>query len=59
MNAETASPRRKPQTALDATDRRLLGSLGLLALLAEDATRIYAELGRLPHSNICWSTFIR
>jgi DNA-binding Lrp family transcriptional regulator len=45
MTSETAPTRRKPPTAaaLDATDRNLL------ALLAEDATRTYAELGRLLH----------
>lgn len=40
MTAESAPTKRKP-AALDATDRKLL------ALLAEDATRTYAELGRL------------
>ena len=43
MTSATASPKRQPQTTLDATDRKLL------ALLAEDATRTYAELGRLLH----------
>jgi predicted transcriptional regulator len=43
MTAESAPTKRKPPAALDATDRKLL------ALLAEDATRTYAELGRLLH----------
>jgi DNA-binding Lrp family transcriptional regulator len=43
MPSETTPPKRRPPAALDATDRKLL------ALLAEDATRTYAELGRLLH----------
>ena len=43
MTSASPSPKRQPQTTLDATDRKLL------ALLAEDATRTYAELGRLLH----------
>ena len=46
ITSETALPKRRPQAAaLDATDRKLL------ALLAEDATRTYAELGQLLYSS--------
>jgi Lrp/AsnC family transcriptional regulator, leucine-responsive regulatory protein len=43
VTSASPSPKRQPQATLDATDRNLL------ALLAEDATRTYAELGRLLH----------
>ncbi|WP_035187752.1 Lrp/AsnC family transcriptional regulator [Acidiphilium sp. JA12-A1] len=45
MTSETTAVRQRPSppARLDETDRKLLG------LLAEDATRSYAELGRLLH----------
>ena len=43
MLPDTTSSKRKPPATLDATDRKPL------ALLAEDATRTYAELGRPLH----------